>query len=347
MRIAASALLSLALLLGGRAEAQGIVAGLVQDQAGRPLADARVSVEKGALIARTGGDGRFRIDGVAIGKQEIEVRKIGFDPAVGEVTVVRDSAVVVSIQLVPAPQMLGEVVVAANVRNRVSGVVMNDLDTPVEGAVVELIGQRTRVVTQADGTFSFIDLDDGMYLMQVRKQGYGVASHSIRMVEGIERDFEIRLGFRRPNDRLTPELAAQVAQEGTRRQGMMGARAAIVGRDELERFKDTRLDAALLQSSGGFSLRETGGACVLIDGYDPASIATATRNPVQSRNAPRTIVSGGAIEGWLSFFKASEVEMVEIYPPYTENSRTLCGRFQPSSGCSCPPDPTGIVIWLR
>jgi hypothetical protein len=49
----------------------------------------------------------------------------------------------------------------------------------------------------------------------------------------------------------------------------------------------------------------------------------------------------------LGFLRASEVELVEIFPEGSDNSRTLCGRFPPSSGCSCPPEPAGIVVWLK
>ena len=81
-------------------------------------------------------------------------------------------------------------------------------------------------------------------------------------------------------------------------------------------------------TGGGFTTASLGGSqsgagCVLVDGWEVTSI------PI------------------LPFLRASEVELVEIYPEGSENSRTLCGRFPPSSGCSCPPEPSGIVVWLK
>ena len=64
----------------------GTVAGLVQDTAGRPIADARV-ITDGAAELRTGSTGRFVVPGVPIGTRQVEVLVLGMAPVVTVVDV--------------------------------------------------------------------------------------------------------------------------------------------------------------------------------------------------------------------------------------------------------------------
>jgi len=64
----------------------GIVAGLVADTGGRPIADARVIVD-GAPEFRSGGDGRFLVKAVPVGTRQVEVLSIGMSPVVSTVDV--------------------------------------------------------------------------------------------------------------------------------------------------------------------------------------------------------------------------------------------------------------------
>ncbi len=340
--------------------ATGMVTGVVRSESGAPIADARVMIDGFAGQARSGSDGRFRLGGVAPGVRELVVRKLGFREARAALRIPADSAVNVAIVLVSAPQQLPGVVVEGALFNQVAGMIIDERDRPIPKVVVEIVGLGRKFETRDDGGFLLVDLDPGHYLLQFRKPGYTVAQYGLHMVREIDREFTVRL---RPagDSRLTPELAAVVAVEANRRQSMKGARAAVISRDELARFSGAPLAAALLESSAAVTLRETGGSCVLINGHEVTTVgATASRtsantgrrgptsiNPGAIRNTPSPGAGSGLRGGWLEFFRADEVEMVEIYPEGTENSRTLCGRFPPSSGCSCPPEPAGIVIWLR
>lgn len=64
----------------------GIVAGLVADSAGRPVADARVLAD-GVAELRSGPDGRFLLRGVPVGTRQVEVLAIGMSPVVTAVDV--------------------------------------------------------------------------------------------------------------------------------------------------------------------------------------------------------------------------------------------------------------------
>lgn len=354
------------LLLPAALAAQGAVGGVVRDESGAPLAGVRISIEHDSVMAvLTSRNGSFVVERVPAGRTHLQASKLGYRPVEAMVTVPRDSAVIVNITLVRMTQQLQDVVVSAGLRNQVRGVVLDSAGAPVPGVIVEVTGLRRRMTTSEDGEFVFTDLDPGVYLMQWRKPGYNVAHRSVRMVDGIERDLSIRL---RPigDTRYTAELAAIVAQEAGRRQGFAGNEAALVGRDELERFGKARLIDVLANSSGGAAFRRVPTTCVLVNGYEAAvtGIAGSMERAGQAAAGPSSIkgsmdaalnpgAGGGARNAeappmsWLSHFRADEVELVEIYPIGTENSRTLCGRFSMSSGCGCPPDPSGIVLWLR
>lgn len=360
-------LLPLLLLLGTLAAAekklaaQGIVAGVVRSEDGEPLAGVRVSIlrDVGAIAVLTAPDGRFLLEGVPSGPQAFEARKTGYRTAQARVTVPQDSAVIVNITLVAEAQLLPGVLIEAEFRNSVGGVVLDSTDQPIAGVIVEVIGQGNRMTTGKDGRFVFTDLDPGLYLMQWRKAGYAVAQMSVRMVNKLERDFAVRL---RPlgKDGLTPEVAAVVAHETNRRLGFAGGRAKVIGRDELERFGAATLSVALKGSSAMDAYLNTPASCVLINGHESLTMGgdgVLTRpmwRPRGQRSIDPTATAPRAQPvnlinpvSWLSYFRANEVEMVELYPQGTEHSRTLCGRFPPSSGCACPPEPAGIVIWLR
>lgn len=348
-------LFALALLSPAAAAAQGAIVGVVRDEGGVPLADVRISIDSGRRAVLTARDGRFQLLAVAAGAQTLAARKIGYLPASARLTVPDDSAVTVDIVLIRDAMRLPGVVVDADIKNRVGGVVIDRKNQPISGVVVDVIGLNMRVETGEDGRFAFLDLDPGLYLVQWRKKGYEVAQFSVRIVHDLDRDLAVRM-YLADNERYTPELAAVVALEATRRQGMAGGRATIVGRDELERWEEAPLGVALNGSSGAIALREAGLSCVIVNGHDVLNATTERTRTSTRRRGPTSAVAGpprpepisaAAGGGWLAYFRADEVEMVEIYPEGSENSRTLCARFRPSSGCSCPPEPAGVVIWLK
>lgn len=364
-------LLGLLLLVAGASGAarslgaQGIVAGVVRDEAGLPLAGARISIQRDSVIAvLSRADGSFSVANVPAGQRSIEVMKVGYRPVEAMIMVPADSAVLVNIILVALPQQLPGVVVDAALSNQVRGVVLDRDDKPVDGVIVEVVGLNRKMATGEAGEFWFADLPPGTYLMQWRKTGYAVSHRSVQMVIGIDRDISVRLSPIGKN-RFTAELAAVVAAEASVRQGMAGSQAIVIGRDELDTFGKARLVDALRTSSGATAFRDVPQACVLVNGHEPATTGGAgalTRQVVVGGRGPTSIggnTPGGRVMvpsrttavpppmSWLAHYRANEVEMVEIYPQGSEHSRTLCGRFSTSSGCSCPPDPAGVVIWLR
>jgi hypothetical protein len=254
------------------------------------------------------------------------------------------------------PQPLPSVTVQADIKNQVGGVVFDRKDVPIAGVRVEFIGLDRRLITDSAGRFNLTDLKPGLYLMQFSKGGYRVAQRSVRVTEKLEREVAVRL---EPigRSRYTAEVAAVVAKEADSRLGLRTFDGVVIGRDELEKFKKGRLIDVLPWTSGRDAVKRTAMECVLVNGHELAMNNTTVE--ARDTRGPRGVrVNMGPAPGmpppppprrasWLSHFRADEVELVEIYPQDSDASRTLCQRFTASSGCSCPPEASGVVIWLR
>ncbi|MBK7905104.1 MAG: carboxypeptidase regulatory-like domain-containing protein [Gemmatimonadetes bacterium] len=339
-----------------QAQPTGIIAGAVRDEAGRPVPQAVITVDGTARQTRSDTAGRFALERVPVGIQEITIRRIGFRPARAQLAVRPDSAMVIAVTMVADAQTLAGVRIEEQLLNQLSGVVIDEQGRPIAGAEVDVVGLRRAMVSDADGRFIFVDLAPGNYLLEVRKEGYGLARRAVQMVARIERDLAVRL-YAGVDERTSLALARVVAAEMDRRKSFAGAQAAFVTRAELERWGEAPLINALMGSSGALAMR------TLVDvprdrrsARGPGSIDTrgtaGARSSIGAANAPTVscvLVNGHEIASGdlLSFFRASEVELVEIFPVGSENSRTFCGRFPPSTGCNCPPDPAGLVVWLR
>lgn len=334
----------------------GIITGTIKDEGGRPVPEAVITVEGTARQVRSDSSGAFVLPAVPVGMREVSIRRIGFRPGRGTFEVRADSALVIAATLIADVQQMAGVRIEEQLLNQLGGVVLDERMEPLAGAEVDIVGLRRTMRTDSDGRFIFVDLAPGNYLIEVRAPGYAVARRAVQMVARIERDLAIRL-HSAGDERYTAELARVVAQEADRRKSLAGARAVRVGREELERWKDTPLAQALMEGSGALAMREMGNSRAIARNRGPASIARGATGggfTTASLGASQSGAGCVLVDGWevpsipiLPFLRASEVELVEIYPEGSENSRTLCGRFPPSSGCSCPPEPAGIVVWLK
>ena len=337
----------------------GAIAGVVRDDNGEALVDVRILVENLARQTRSALNGAFVLDNLPAGVHLLRFRKLGFAEAQAQITVIADSAITVGVTLVPIAERLNPVVIEATILNQVTGLVTDESGTPLAGVVIEILGMNHRLETNEAGRYVLLDLKPGNYLMQFRAPGYRVSQYGLRMVAQIERDITTKLQYARTGDRMTAQVAAAVAIEANSRHSLRGVQSLVIGRDELERFDVAPLGIALASSRAALLLDEVNQNCILVNGHEPVTTSTASEQrsaqantstaPGFFRNAPSrgTAVGSRQTGGWLNFFRANEVEMVELYTPGSEISRTVCNRFQASSGCSCPPEPSAIVIWLR
>ena len=109
------------LSLGPAAESattnRGVVAGLVRDADGKPVADARV-LTPGADEVRTGVDGRFALPNVPIGTREINVLAIGAQPVTADADVTMRDTAFVAVELRKIVELPAVVVTAKTARQR-------------------------------------------------------------------------------------------------------------------------------------------------------------------------------------------------------------------------------------
>lgn len=93
----------------------GAARGRVTDAAGRPLAGAQLALFSPARRVTTDSLGRFEVDALAAGAQDLFVRRLGFAPALVSVVVSAGDTATLEVALEPAAQRLEAVTVEATV----------------------------------------------------------------------------------------------------------------------------------------------------------------------------------------------------------------------------------------
>ena len=167
---------------GANIHAQGgtaIVRGSVHDESGRPVREALVvlDAETTPLRARTGEDGRFRIDRVPLGGHELQVVRIGFRPHRSRISVA-EAGVDIDVTLTHAPVLLDTIAVRV-ARTGIYGTVVTrgisllpHEPRPLRGAIIELLDTPYRTTSSAEGRFSLGEVKEGAYSVLVRIDRY-------------------------------------------------------------------------------------------------------------------------------------------------------------------------------
>lgn len=115
MRLLFTAMVASACLVApGSAPAQGTIAGIVQDTAKRPIADAEVVLTELQRRVRTDSSGRFSIGDVKAGRYEIRARRLGYLASEWNIVVRSGFPTTVVFTLDPRPQELDTVTVTAS-----------------------------------------------------------------------------------------------------------------------------------------------------------------------------------------------------------------------------------------
>ena len=138
------------------------IEGIVEDSAGIPLPGASVTAQARAsrdeAVARTGADGRFRVDGLAPGSWWIRAERAGSAPAA---TLARAGDVDVRLRLVAGGRIVGRV------RDRRSS-----LPVAPFTVIVQSVAVRSVSVVDPDGRYALDDLAPGTAILSVVAPGY-------------------------------------------------------------------------------------------------------------------------------------------------------------------------------
>jgi hypothetical protein len=314
------------------------VTGKVTALGGIPVAGIEVKLDGTSLTARTDRQGAFAFANAPSGVQELTFRGIGYLPARASIRV-PERSLDVKVTMLAAPAMLDTVKVRERI-NVLSGVVVDENDTPVPGATIEVItGERQTLTTGEDGWFILTSVRDGVVAFRTMKEGYYLTNTAVRMNEwrGVVvhiESLDAKLSDSRRAEASGASNNSAVAwKDAGLRMSMRGSRAVVLSEEELSPFADMSLNEAIKRTHAGASLtfdlqNASGAVCVLLDG--------------------RRAVGSTTLDSW----RASEVEMVELYPPGTELSGTSA-RYLRGAGCrtintgSIRRGPFYAVLWMK
>ena len=315
------------------------VSGRITAPGGVPVAGLDVRIDGTSMVTRTDERGGFAFIGAPGGTQELIVRGIGYLPTRRPISV-PDRSTDLVITILPAPAVLDTVKVQERM-HVLSGIVVDEFDHPVPGASIEVItGDKKTVTTGDDGWFILTQVREGTVVFKTRKEGFWASNTAVDLHEwrGIVvhlESLDAKMSATRQqiaSGDANIELAAW--RDASLRMSMKGSRAVVIGEEDLAPFGDLSLGQAIAHTKAGASIAfELQNAkydtCVILDGRKP--------------------VGSTSLDSW----RASEVEMVELYPPGTEYSNTAA-RYLRGAGCRNVPNagmrsrgPFYAVLWMK
>jgi hypothetical protein len=339
------------------ARAPATLTGVVRDSAGNGIPDVEVYLRETQHATRTNAQGEFTLAGVAPGSYRAFFRRLGFQsveynwaPSTGERTEV-------SVGLERIAQKLDPVRVRAEEDKRyaahasIAGIVVDSAGYPIDEAEVQVVGANAAGMTRSNGGFLFKPLAIGSYVIRVRKLGYAPVTLTFELHQDDEREVYIRM--HQLAHGLDPVVVNAESGYGNqrewdeleRRRRWVDASSRILGPDQLKRFYEA--DLSIVARMSGMNVVD----------YTPRTPARfnpqamAAPPPTYSWDGDACILLDGKtpIERPLDTFGADEVELLEIYPAYTELTGTV-GSYFHSRHCaptSILQHPTYIVIWLK
>jgi hypothetical protein len=347
--------------LGAQQPQPAVLAGIVKDEYGDPLAGAEVRVDPGGRTSRTDSSGGFRIESKS-GEYTAIFRRLGYAPEDFSWLARAGQTTNLSIRLDPLPHGLDPIVVRDNHdrvagASTIAGVVLDSAFQPIPGVELQLIGTGRHAVTYEDGTFFVAGLAAGNYVIRARRMGFSPVNLTVKVGSGERHDVALKLA-QLPNTLATVEVtersgfgqSAAAWEEFDRRQRWKLGLTGTVGRDELAAKGRMPLDLALRSSSA---------ASLLIiptwfGGGGHTSIVSGAVTPSSSPSVEgdQCVLINGLIgeRRPLSSFDARDVERVEIFPANTDWTATIGARMHAVPGCESPDDlhhPPYFVVWMR
>ncbi len=275
-------------------------------------------------------------------------------------------------------------------RSAIVGFVVDSLGNTIAEAEVQLIGADRIGVTRENGGFAFRQLPVGQYLVRVRKLGYEPNVLAVELQDGDERELAIKI--RQLPTQLDPVVVSERSGYGgsqaawddldARQRWRSGARDILVGSEDLRRFGGMRLDLALtfagVPAAENAATMHAQSGVLQMAGSSAAPVVTPSSStgnlPVRSRakaqpipaavdKAPQTdadtisrcLLINGTTQRFqpLRAYSASDVDLVEVYPSFTDPGGLLSARM--TGRCRVQDDhslrknthPTWYVLWLR
>jgi hypothetical protein len=353
--------------------APATLAGVIRDSLGAPIADAEVFLRNTNHGARTNAQGQFTIADVPPETYEVWFRRLGYESAQYTWSARSGVRTELAVTLHMLPRSLDPVVVRAREEKNLKGnstllgMVIDSVGQAIEEAEVQLVGADRTAVTLANGGFLFRALPVGPYVVRVRKLGYAPNVLHFELQDAEEREVVIRI--RALAHGLDPVVVNARSGYGNdqaawdeldSRRRWHTSKEIVMGRDELRRYYSYPLDLATQFMRGGTvapptrSVTDALGTARGGTGRDPRRDAARERREIQA-GAPEgdacVLLNGSMpVRRPLSSFTTSELDLLEIYPPWTELSGTVAARFNGLAGCRAEglmSHPTYYVLWMK
>jgi hypothetical protein len=312
--------------------------GHVQSVDGLALADAEVTIDGERRIVRTSTQGVFSIPNVSKGIHTINVRRIGYLPAMATVQTPQANDAF-TISLLPTRTELDTVKVAARV-NVLAGVVVDEQNRPIAGATVDIIGtRRTTVTTGDDGWFSFTGVNSGPTILRVLRAGFVGATKSVQLQDWrgvVVRMSAIDTTLSKTRQAYYSGLGnaqRNVWLETQMRLNRRAAQTVIITSEELAPLRDLTLGEAITHVPSAVNLlsdmqANRNAACVLLNGFQMIGQVS------------------------LDTYNTEDVEFVELYPSVASAPSSIRAYLQ-IAGCPATRNSGmggGVfyaVVWLK
>jgi hypothetical protein len=353
-----------------RAAAQGaggtaMLIGTIRDSTGAPIASAEIVLrEKGQILksVRTNDRGEFGLTDVSPGAYTVWFRRLGFHSVDYNWAArfgARDS---VKVTLSAVARSLDPVVVREREDNLMKGsssllgLVVDTDGNAIPEAAVELVGADRSGMTRENGGFLFKPLPLGPYVLRVRKLGYAPAMVSMNLQNGDEREIIVKL--RRLSTTL--DAVTTLAQSGyshadqqaldalDQRLRWRGVRNYVLGPEDLKHYEGLPLDYAskALGVQGKEAMLSHRGPSSII----AAGTASASGGGLFMASGDACVLVNGKYfeKRPLSSYNIKDVELLEIYPSKSEDTRTV--RDKMLRPCEEQPDGkhlTWYVLWMK
>jgi len=274
---------------GAQEPQRRVLTGTVVDTAGRPIAEAEVSIPELRRRTLTGMDGTFRFDTVPVGTREVRARKIGF--AIQWIRTPFDSANSrVAFRLVPITQALPAMVTSAN-RRGLSGHVDERGKGSLPGAIVRVLGTGREAVTDGNGDFQLTLQHGGSFMVSISKDSFDVRLVSVHIPDDSGRNIVSQL------DRSTKVVKGQswiVPDIAERQAWILPRDGQLYTHEELERLKIEWIYDAVDMVGPRLGARQHFDrecAVVLDGGPKTAHLSTLTIDDVESVEVYRTFAA--------------------------------------------------------
>lgn len=260
------------------------VAGVARDTFAIGIDSVEISIPSLQRRVFTDANGKFRLNDIRAGKYSLRARKIGYAPALEEITV-DDSGAVATFDLLELHRSLPPMIVSA-ARGGLSGVVGDTAYHAIVGADVKLLGEGRVTHTDVGGTF-FFDVKPGDYTLSVHGTGFTDRMVTVDVPEDSGKRVSLMLN---PAGPRADWLAGSMALMGQRLAWRNKQRSTVYSHDKMVSMGAEWVDE-LMQGA----VTRAGSRLVVAHG------CTAVLN-----GGPQTVNVGA--------LTVDDVESVEIYP---------------------------------